>query len=132
MGIVNIDTHGESESFALNLMVAVENSLDIRVSSGSFKIAGVEYTLASDDVVTVTVDPTYETEVRGFLVKNVSTGNPEILVDEYVLDGVDVPYSVTKDQDYELFAKLYIIRVPAGTTDLSGLDLRVKRFLQLI
>ena len=130
MGIVQINTIGNPKFNVLDLDVAVENSLDIRASSGSFKVSGVDYTLSEDDVITVDVDSSHETEVRGFLVKNLSTGNPEVLVDECVLDGIDVPFNFSSDANYKLLGKLYSIRVPAGTTDLSGLDLQVTRIVE--
>lgn len=129
MGITQVNITGNSEKNALDLTVTVENLLDIRVSSGSFKIAGEDYTLSSDDVVTITVDSSEITDVQGLLVKNISTGNVEVLVDEYLLDGIDTPF-VFAGSGYKLLERLYYVRVPAGTTDLSGLDLSVKRIVE--
>lgn len=113
---------------SLNLNVSIENLLDIRVSSGTFKIAGQDYNLESDGLETIDVDSVYETEVFGYLAQNVSTEEIIVLVDEHILDGIDVPYKFG-DGTYKLLETLFSINVPPGTTDLSTLELRITKIL---
>jgi len=64
MTIINIDSIKANGKSSLNMNVAVENLLDIRVSAGAFKLNEVDYSLDSDTVETIDVDPTYDTIVK--------------------------------------------------------------------
>ncbi len=128
MGIVNTDVYGVAAQNAVDLAIVTENLMDIRVASGTCKIASVDRVLPTAAVHTCTADPTDATEVRGFLVRDTSTEAIEVLVDETVLDGADAGYSFD-DGAYEALAVLFNLIVPAAATDITSETINVRRIV---
>lgn len=112
---------GKNGEAALDLAVTVSGMV-ITVPAGAFINQGHNYVLASDQNYSVgaSAQPRY---LEGYLVKVVSTGALDVLVDEIVLDGVDVPYNFG-DGTYEVLHRLFDIHVPENTIDLAPLELR--------
>lgn len=126
MTIINVDINDSGVNNVVNLSVLVENFLSLRVSSGAFKISGMSYVLDEDWVHLVTVNSEHFTDVFGYLAKNLSNGAIELVVDEVLLDGNDVPYRFN-DGLYKLLTRLFTVRVPPLTIDLANLDIQVIR-----
>ena len=124
MPIVTKAQHSLPKVTDVALAVSVENQMDIRVAAGTFKIARTDYALADDNVHTVTADPTDPTDVHGYLVRDKASGDIELLVDEAVLDGLGEAYWFSGGPKEQLY-RLFTIRVPAGSTDISGETLNV-------
>jgi hypothetical protein len=121
--IVVIDNNGVN---SLNLGVSIEDLLKIRVSSGTFKIAGQSYELLSDGLEEIDIDPTYEVDVKGYLAEHNTTKEIVVLYDECTLDGIDVSYDFS-DGTYKMLVPIFQLRVPPGTTNLSTLVLNVTK-----
>lgn len=102
----------------VNLVVSL-NGLNIRVEQGTFRRQGRTYTISEDIVHQAELSDTHITVLVGMLV--LSEGQPHVLVDEYVKDGVDEPYDPTED-DVVFLRTLFRARCPPGTQDLASMD----------
>ena len=130
MGVTNLDVFDGGALNAVDLVIAAENSMDVRVKAGMSKVAGVERELLNDSVHTCTADPAAPTSVSGYLVRDTATDVIEVLVDEVILDGGDVPYTFDDDA-YEALAYLFELTVPAAATDITGENITVRRIVPL-
>jgi len=60
--------------------------------------------------------------VLGYLVLDTSAGEVRLFVDEYLMDGVDAPFSFTRDSNLTPLATLFQFHVPPGTTSLLDVE----------
>lgn len=104
------------------LLATTISGLSLTTEAGSFRVNGVDLEFAEEQVFTVTPSP-YRQEIQGFLVLDKRLNQPVLLVDEWVADGADQPYSFAKNGPYKLLARLYTLKVPAAATDLSNATL---------
>lgn len=65
--------------------------------------------------------------ITGYLVKIRETGEPALLVDELLHDGVDLPYHLDGGSPYELMFVLYCFDVPPNSTDLANVTITLNR-----
>jgi len=126
MSIVNnlIQADPDQNDVAPTLVVS---GLDITLPAGTYKIAGADRLVALDQTYTVTTDPTYDHSVKGFIVREIGTGDIVLLVDDVADDGLDAPCDLSSSETYELLWRLFHVAVPAGTVDLAGLSLEVQQ-----
>lgn len=125
MPVTNQTTYAKPDRAALELPVTV-NGIVITVGKGGFKFHGEDLTLDDDVEFTVTVDPTNDTAVLAYLVKVIADGSVDVVVDEVVSDGVDVPFNF-KGSPYELLTRIFFCEVPAAAADLSAVDITAIR-----
>lgn len=128
MYIVNKDSYSKQTVNDVNLTVVAENLMDIRVSSGAFKVASTAYSLVDDAVFTCTADPTYATRVRAFLAWDTVTSKVDLVVDEEILDGNGEPFEFDGNPHNGLWG-LFEMDVPAAATDITSETIRVRRSL---
>jgi len=95
--------------------------LTIVVKAGSFRVSGKDYELVDDETFTASFEAVSKT-LFGYLVKEKSTGEARLLVDEFTHDGQGVRFS---DPDYEVLWELFLCNiVPADTASLEGVEVQ--------
>lgn len=127
MNITDIIT--KSNEHLMDLTIDQVGLLDIVVrANAGLKLQGVTKSLDADETFTV-VNRAEDAQILAYLVED--TGNQEIhtLVDEVVLDGVDEGYIFNRGDQYKLWAYLYKIDVPGGTSDITSLTLQRWRII---
>lgn len=112
-------------------LTITQTGMTITVEAGSFTIASVGYTLATDQNFIATADPTNDTVACGYLVKEISTGDIELMVDEVVMDGVDTPFDLD-DGTYQLLHNLFAIKVPTGVANLDTETMEATKIVPLV
>jgi hypothetical protein len=109
---------------ACELTVTLSGAMDILVGAGSIISSSNTYSLSEDVTHTCVADPTHITRVYGFLALNTASGLMELVVDELVINGSDTMY-LFDSNPYKKLHRLFLIDVPAGTTDITGEDVIV-------
>jgi hypothetical protein len=102
--------------------VTVSAPMQITVGAGQFTISGQAYEFVTDQVADIAVDPLYEREIFGCLVRDAG-GDAHLLIDEQSSEfpGIAYAYGVT----YFLLARLFCVHVLAGASDLGPLEIMV-------
>lgn len=113
-----ITSYSSPTQHAIDLSLSM-SGLTITVGAGSIVSEGTSYALASSEAHTVG-SYAVSCTVMGSLVLDASN-SLHVFVDEFVHDGVDVTYDFDSSP-YTLVSPLYLVEVPAGTTDLSTLS----------
>lgn len=119
------DAIDPSKQTQVDLLVEV-SGLNITVKAGSMVIAGKPVVLSKDTVYKASTHAQLSW-LRGFLVRERTTGNVTVLVDEYVVDGEDSPFEFLPTCPYDPLYALYAAKVPSGTTDLANADFTLFR-----
>jgi hypothetical protein len=104
----------------IELVVEELSSTELVVRAGTFKVSGVDYAFAEDQVYALVNDPPVRVWVTGCLVRNES-GDAQLLVDEVYDNGEDAPYSF-KGSPYQLLNHLFVFEIPAHGGTLTDLD----------
>ena len=101
----------------------------VTVVAGSFRLAGVDYELVEAQTYQVTLDyPEYHTTITGYLVRAKVDGEIGLLVDEVPAIVGHPPYDFSDPESpYECLLQLYVLQVPAQTTDFTELPCLVYR-----
>jgi len=120
-----LDAVDTSKLTQVDLTVEV-SGMTVTVKSGSVKVAGKDFVLAKDVTYTASTHAQLSW-LRGFIVKERTTGAVTILVDEYVVDGEDSPFEFLPTCPYDPLYALYSVKVSASTTDLANADLILYR-----
>ncbi len=115
------------ETNSLNLEVTNPEPSIILVNCGNFVVASVSYELDEDFRCSFIGNETYETDVTGYLALD-SEGNSVVVVDEFILDGIDSRFNFN-ESDYTLLTKLFACRLPSGLVDLTNTEVRVYRII---
>jgi len=124
---------GPKASTSLESSIRVEQSgpMQITVRKGYFiDMQGNKYELKDDQVIDFSSDSTYDKEIYVALVKNITTEEVDIWVDDRIIDGfteaADVP------DGWEVITPLvgrdWLI-IPAGTADIKNVE---KRYLAIV
>lgn len=106
------------------------SGLVLTVDAGVFTLGGSQYTLSDQSEHTVTPDATDETEVSGWLVQKISDSSIEVLVDETVHDGIDLPINFVA-VGYTPLHQLFRVRVAANETNLSNTTINVFHVVEM-
>lgn len=129
MSVVDINVAADPLVHVLDVVLTVD-LMSIEIPEFTFKIEGSDYTLSGGATVNVVADPSYSTQVWGYLALDLNDSNNVVLVvDEILDDGVDLPFIFDGSTDYQLLERLFEVTVPSGTTDLSGLALHRWRLI---
>lgn len=116
-----------STDHAMDLLVTVAGR-EITVGPGPLLVYGSPQTFPGDSVAIQ--ERAAPTVVQGFLAQDHGDGDRIVLlVSEYVLDGVDVPWEYQRGDRYEPWATLFQIEVPAGPGALAAVDYHTWRMV---
>lgn len=94
----------------------------VTVGAASFVLGGEEYSLGEEVQYEASTPIGTSAVLFGYLVKERPSGDVMFLVDDYYEDGVDEMYEFTTEGTYERLHRLFLIKVPEGTTDLADAD----------
>lgn len=112
---------------AMDLAVTAQGRT-ITVGPGPLKVETRDTSFPGDSVEIE--ERAHPTSVIGLLCKDTQDGGRIVLlVDEYVQDGVDLPWEFVRGGRYEPWAQLFQIEVPAGAGALEALPLYVWRMI---
>jgi hypothetical protein len=67
----------------------------------------------------------HKTYVQGILIRYKETGKTALLVD--VVSPTDPPYEMSPDDPFEWITWLWVLRIPAGETNLENCDMSILR-----
>ena len=124
MTIEYIDRVADPAQHAANPVVTT-TGLQITMQGMQFRVSGVDYEIVGAQDYVVVPDPTYDMSVIGYLVKD-GAGGPHLLVDANTSLDPSNAYTFN-DGVYESLWLAFDVMVPAGTTTLNGLTVRVRR-----
>lgn len=100
----------------------------IVIGAGALRVASEEIKFSGDSAVIV--PRAYPTVVMGILCKDTHTPKTIVLVvDEYIQDGVDLPWEPQRGDRYEPWGCLFQINVPAGDAPLDPDALYIWRMI---
>lgn len=103
------------------------SGMQISVPAYTFKVGGADFELTESWDFTASTRPE-ETQVMAYLVRNIGSSDIEVLVDEIVIDGSEVPY-MFGDGAYEMLAKLWYAKIPGDSSDLGSQEIMAFRTL---
>jgi len=92
----------------------------VTVGQGSWVLRGQKVVLEADAVWSHR-SRAKDVQVIAYLVRHTGTQAISVLVDEIVEDGADFPYSFDIGP-YEELWKLWYLKIPGGTSDLTALE----------
>lgn len=121
MAITKHVFHSPRAQHAVDLTYQVVGMI-ITVKAGTLRIIGRDVVFTEDfghEVPSSSV----ERYLKGFLVRNKTTDEITVVVDEILLDGTDEPFDF-KTSDYESLMTLYEMAIPADTVSLEALELK--------
>lgn len=111
---------------AMTLAVSLAGR-SINIGAGPLLVGGQPHAFPADSVeIEVRAFPT---AVFGFLVHDTQEGGIQLLLDEHIGDGVDLPWEPQRGDRYQPWALLFQIVVPAGGDALNPDDLHVWRMI---
>ena len=110
----------------LTIILEQTDPMELTVRSGNYVgVDGDVFTLSSDVVLNFTSDPDFEKSVLIALVRETSTGDVDVWVDEVVQDGVHV-HDETSPPGYGVIDYLVRgtwFRIPPNTSNLDDCDI---------
>jgi hypothetical protein len=116
VSIINLEgVHYQDDD---NVQLAVELSpTEITVRGGPFRVNGVDYVLAEDQVHELPKEDVL-VSLAGHLVKDKKDGTIAVFVDEMRDNHIDVAYDWESSEDYEHLYNLFHANVVPGVADI--------------
>lgn len=115
----------ESGRKAVELVVELDSPTIIAVRAGAFRVGSVDLEFLEDQLWELLSPPSVITYVTGYIVREKSTGDLFLLVDNVHMDGEDDTYRFNEGSPYSLLHRLYRFVLPPATASLAGLDISV-------
>lgn len=123
MNITDVNTYSENDHL-MDLAIEQVGLMTIRVKAGAIKLEGDDTLSLAADEDFVCTNRAEDVQIMAYLVEDRNNpGTLHTLVDEVILDGVDEGYMFGREDQYKLWAYLYKIDIPGGTSDITSLDL---------
>lgn len=104
--------------------------MNVIVRAGAFKFGGEEFSLAQDEEITVEPDSVHEKNMLGYLVEEIATGNPMLLIDDPLENGIDRTYKFGRNSPYKCMYRLFFFKVAAGLESLDDVEIMVFHLLE--
>jgi len=122
MSVVVTEKHNGRDLCSL---VIEQEGMTVVVKAGAIKWKDEDLSLNQDESFSIVSDVDHVKTVVGYIVREVSTGDLMLLVDEVLQNGSDRSYRFERNGPYHCIHRLIYFHVPAGAESLDDVDIRV-------
>jgi hypothetical protein len=106
-----------------------QSGMELVVHAANAVLEGEAFELTADAHLTIQGDPDHDVAVNVWMVDHLADHVFGLLVDEWVLDGIDAMYEDFATDGYRNLGSLLIFRVPAGAATLDAVTVELYKLV---